>query len=119
MVTRRERQKLDKRNCMDWARKIVKSRCDWCERCGQSGVTLEWAHIIRVKHVWTRTDERNGWVLCKPCHGLVDTRDTVRRELVEKTCGWALVAELEEKSKLDGKFFDWSAELARLKALSA
>lgn len=88
-----------------------------CERCGTSSGPFECAHIIRRRYSWTRSDERNAWCLCRPCHEMVDTHFTDFQSLIEDTIGWELFVELEEKSKRRDKF-DWALELNRWKALA-
>lgn len=105
-----------KRNCDDRVRAIIRSR-DVCERCGDRRGPFEHAHVIRRRYSWTRTDERNGWCLCRPCHRDVDTYITEFNALVDDTIGWELYEELEEKSRRREKF-DWVQELDRLKALA-
>lgn len=105
-----------RRNCDDRVRKIVVAHGE-CERCGWTAGPFEAAHVIRRRYSWTRTDERNLWCLCRPCHQTIDTYVSAFNALVEATIGWDLHAELEEKSRKREKF-DWSAELERLKALA-
>jgi hypothetical protein len=105
-----------KQNATTRVRKIIVAR-GVCERCGDTRGPHEHAHIIRRRYSWTRTDERNGWCLCRPCHLEVDTHITQFNALVGRTIGWELFAELEEKSRRRDRF-DWNVEVDRLKALA-
>lgn len=116
MPSKPRRAHLDRDNCDRRMRKFIAAR-GMCQRCGLTGGPFECAHIIRRRYSWTRTDERNAWCLCRDCHRNVDTYTTYFNELVEKTIGWDLYVELEEKSMLRDKF-DWKAELDRWKALA-
>ncbi len=107
----------NKRNATDRVSRIVRAK-GFCERCGIRGGVLEHAHIIPRRYSWTRTDERNGWCLCRPCHFEVDNHRTSFNALIGETIGWDLYRELEEKSRRRDKF-DWAAEVERLKALKA
>ncbi len=108
--------RLDRDNATRRVSLIIRSR-GYCERCGARGVPLDHAHAIRRRYAWTRTDERNGWALCRPCHQQIDTHVTDFNELVRNTMGWDVYRELEEKSKRRDRM-DWSAELERVKALA-
>lgn len=89
-----------------------------CERCGQAAV-LQCAHIIRRSRAATRTDERNGWGLCVPCHWTVDDNPTAHHNLVERTIGFELYDELRAKNDNPRPWrkSDWQAETKRLRAL--
>jgi hypothetical protein len=89
-----------------------------CQRCGSTRGPFECAHIIRRRFAHTRSDERNAWCLCLPCHRLVDTYASEFNALIDSTIGWELFRELEEKSKRRERF-DWAAELDRWKALTS
>lgn len=105
-----------RRNCDDRMRKFIVARGQ-CQRCGDYAGPFECAHIVRRRYAWTRTDERNAWCLCIPCHRTVDTRASVFDNLVEETIGSAVLVELEEKAARREKF-DWAKELERWKEMA-
>jgi hypothetical protein len=105
-----------RRNCDDRMRTWVRA-ANQCARCGVERGPFECAHIRPRRFSWTRTDERNAWCLCVPCHRLVDGYLSEFNALVEATIGWELYAELEEKSRRRDKF-DWKTELERWKTLT-
>ena len=96
---------------------IVRSKGK-CERCGDTDSPHDHAHIIRRTYAATRTDEQNGWCLCKKCHYMVDNFGDEFAALVVKTLGWDGYMALKKKA-LDGVRvkMDWPAEVERLKAL--
>ena len=95
----------------------------YCERCGDSTGPFEAAHIIRRRYQGTRCDPDNGWCLCKPCHGEVDSWNVEHLDLVRKTITVDGYERLEAKAKAahgqrlsDGWWADVADELARLLA---
>lgn len=115
MVARKGTPSSKKRLCDDIWRKLIVAPGQ-CERCGLALGPFEAAHIVRRRFSWTRTDERNGWCLCRHCHRSVDTHASAFMELVVATVGLDCLAALEAKSMNRAKF-DWWAEHERLKAL--
>lgn len=98
---------------------VVRMRANGiCERCGQVA-DLQAAHIIRRSRAATRTDERNGWGLCAPCHWIVDDDPGQHSALVERTIGLELYAELRAKNDYPRPWraSDWRAETKRLRGL--
>lgn len=107
------------RKADDLFRVLIRAR-GACERCGKHGDPREFetAHIIRRRYSHTRTDERNAWCLCPPCHRLVDTFPDDFMELVAQTPGREVFEALKVKS-LRREKFDWDVEVERLKGLLA
>ncbi len=96
--------------------RLIRSR-GRCERCNESPGPYDTAHIIGRRFSWTRTDERNAWCLCKKCHWTVDNYSVEHVDLVRRTLGLEVYAELRAKSEQVGAKFDWPAEVERLTAL--
>lgn len=90
-----------------------------CERCGKIDGTLQCAHIVSRRYTATRTDERNAWCLCFPCHRWLTEHPDQHVAFAIQTLGDAGYRELLDKAyagaKSNAAF--WLAEVERLQAL--
>lgn len=113
-----------KATCDKYASQLVRMR-GACQRCG-STKNLEWAHIIRRRHVGNpdgialRHNLANAWCLCGQCHRLVDSDAVEFTRLVEATIGLGfygllIAAKNEPHRRWTEK--DWINQRAQLRAL--
>lgn len=114
------KRKGDARKADDLFRLIIHARGS-CERCGDSQGPFEAAHIHERRFSAVRCCETNAWLLCRPCHRLVDGPGREKLLLVERTIGidrydenLARINEFTRTRPTSTVF--WREEVARLTA---
>lgn len=108
----------DKGKATKLASKLVRS-LGYCQSCGDSDYShLQAAHIIGRKYSATRCDLSNYFCLCAKCHRLYTDFPVKFTEFIDKTIGRDEYDRLYAKAQPATKM-DWSAELARLKAIES